>query len=195
MKYMDKKIKIEIEIAVLLLVIFVFVIFFAGFQEITYGKITQLITDFAKYHGLSGSFFVALLGSLWFLTIPYELIIGPLIKMSTYPLIALIIAAFGASLADIFNFYSGKKLGEVVIIKKIGKGNVSWINNFFSKWGAAILLFFGFIGFFSSYDLVALVVGAFSKMSFKKFYPITFAARILHFGVVFILIDLVIRII
>ena|GEM_PF-5674064 len=147
------------------------------------------LDSIVQSYGLAGGFVVSFVGSLWFLLFPYEIILAPILKLYQPAILAIVLFAIGATLADTVNFFSGRYLGEGVIRKKVSEKKLVRIEKFLEKWGIFTLLLFGFIGPVTSYDILALVMGGFSKMRFRLFLGITIVARIIHFTVVFFIAD------
>ena len=156
-------------------------------------QIVSILRDYAQTHGLWGGFLTAFIGSQWFIPFPYEVVVVPIMKLYKPTIFALLVVAAGAACADIVNFYTGRKLGENYILKKIDKNTVQKIQNFLTKYGIATLILFSFLGPVTSYDIVAFVVGGFSKMKFKTFLPVTYVCRIIHFSVALLLADVFLK--
>lgn len=156
--------------------------------------LVQSIYPFVQKYGLPAGFLFAAAGSLWFIPFPYEFVVVPVMKFYSPPIIAILVISAGAMLADFFNFYSGRKLGEKYIYKKIEHATLMRIQNFFEKYGALTLVLFAFIGPVTSYDVVAFVIGGFSKMRFSFFAPLTFVCRVIHFTFVFLIADFLLKI-
>ncbi|HIK00336.1 TPA: VTT domain-containing protein [archaeon] len=174
----------------------VFITVFLAIVKIQIEKNPEIISetrDFAKSYGLLGGFLTAFIGSQWFLPFPYELIVVPIMKLYKPTIIALLFIAVRSTVADIVNFYTGRKLGEKYILKRIEKKTAERIQNFLTKYGVATLVIFSFIGPVTSYDIVSFAVGGFSKMEFKTFLPVTFACRVIHFTVALLLADFLLR--
>ncbi|HIJ98254.1 TPA: VTT domain-containing protein [archaeon] len=142
--------------------------------------VSQTVQITQKY-GLLGGFAIAAIGSLWFLPTPYEIVIAPILKFYQPQFLAVLVIALGAFTADIFNFYSGRKIGEKLVRKRIEPATIKRIEKFLDKYGVLTLVVFGFIAPVTSYDIVSFVMGGFSRMPARIFFPVTFVARILHF--------------
>lgn len=189
----DNHKKNHVPFYLILFFVFLAVLFILGWKYLSMTSIVSFMQALVTKYGLFGGFAVSFFGSLWFFQFPYEILLAPILEFSRYPLLYLIVFALAATGADVINFYSGKKLGEIVLIERIGAKTVAKLNHILSKWGVAVMVFFGFIGPVTSYDLLALVIGAFSKMRFKKFISITLIVRMIHFSVVLVLADLIFK--
>ncbi|MFH1424114.1 MAG: VTT domain-containing protein, partial [archaeon] len=136
-----------------------------------------LLKNFVQQHGLMGGFAVSFTGSLWFVLFPHEIILAPILRFYEPAYVAILVFAFGAVFADTINFFSGRYLGEAVLHKRIKPEKLAQIQGVLDRWGMYTLILFGFVGPVTSYDLLALVLGAFSKMKFRTFIAVTIPAR------------------
>ena len=143
--------------------------------------VVQQTVDVTQKYGLLGGFAIAAIGSIWFLPTPYEIVIAPILTFYHPQFLAVLVIALGAFTADIFNFYSGRKIGEKLVRKRIEPATIEKIERFLDKYGVVTLIIFGFLAPVTSYDIVSFVMGGFSKMPARIFFPVTFVARLLHF--------------
>ncbi len=150
--------------------------------------VAQTVAITQKY-GLLGGFVIAAIGSIWFIPTPYEIVIAPIIKFYQPQFLAVLVVALGAFIADIFNFYSGRHIGEKLVRKKVDPRTIQRIEKFLDKYGVATLVLFGFLAPVTSYDLISFVMGGFSRMRPQIFFPVTFVARIVHFVMVLLIAD------
>lgn len=153
----------------------------------------SMLESFVQNHGLKAGFLISFIGSLWFVTFPYEIPLSPFLKFYIPHFIPIITFAVASSFADALNFLTGKKLGKSVAERKIKKETLKKIQNFLNKYGLYTLFLFSLIGFASSYDIVVFVVGSFSNIKFKKLMLATFLCRIIYFSVVLVIANLLIK--
>jgi len=151
-----------------------------------------IIEGFVQSYGVLGGISTTFIGSLWFVIFPWEIIVGPILKFHVQPIPLIFIFALAGVGAHWLNFIMGRKLGESFIHKKIDDAHLEQIQGFLDKYGLYTLFFFGVIGPFTSYDVLALFMGGFSKMTLRLFLLITTVAQFLHFLVIFLLADFVI---
>ncbi len=186
------KIKIHNHLKIILFFVLVFgiIVVALSFLKIQLERNPEIISvarDYAQSHGIWGGFLIAFIGSQWYIPFPYEIVVIPIMKLYKPTIIALLFIAAGATGADVVNFFTGRRLGEKYVLKKIEKATAVRIQNFLTKYGVATLVLFSFIGPVTSYDIVSFAVGGFSKMEFKTFLPVTFACRVIHFTVALLL--------
>ena len=148
------------------------------------------VQQFTEEYGLVGGIIVTYIASLWFVVFPWELIVGPILIYYPIPIIPIFIFALTAVFAHILNFYMGRKVGEEFICNKINPKKLKKIQKFLDKYGIYTMFIFGVIGPFTSYDILSLVLGGFSKIKYKLFILVTLIAQILHFIVLFLLAKL-----
>ncbi len=182
-------------IAIIALIIIVFFIVLSALQLLIERNpgVILVARSVAQKYGLPGGFIVAAVGSIWFIPFPYEIVVAPLLKFYSPPLLAIVVIAAGATLADIFNFYSGRKIGEKYLRKKVEAKTVDRIENFFEKYGIVALIILGFIAPVTSYDLAVFVIGGFSKMKYYTFLPVSFLCRVIHMTIVYFVADIFIK--
>jgi len=153
----------------------------------------SLIGGLVESYGILGGIAVTFVSSLWFIVFPWELIIGPILKFHPQPLYPIVIFTITALGAHWLNFIMGRKLGQAFIHKRISDDKLEKIQGFLDKYGVYTLVFFGVIGPFTSYDVLSLVIGGFSKMRLRVFLSITLIAQFIHFLVLFLLVDVIIN--
>ena len=149
--------------------------------------IVSQVAAVAQKYGLLGGFAIAAIGSIWFIPSPYEIVVAPIIKFYHPQFLAILVIALGAFTADVFNFYSGRKIGEKLVRKRVEPATIGRIEKILDKYGVATLVIFGFLAPVTSYDIISFVMGGFSRMPPRIFFPITLAARILHFIMVLLI--------
>ncbi|MFO7872069.1 MAG: VTT domain-containing protein [Candidatus Undinarchaeales archaeon] len=176
------------EFIVAIIAVFIAILIFRYFLSL-YPSAVFAVEGFVNTYGLSAGFIVTIVGSLWFLPFPYEFIIGPFMKFHANPFFLLIVFAIASSLADLFNFYSGRKVGEKIIEKKVQKNVLNTIRNAFNKYGMFVLILMGLISPVISYDIVAFAIGGLSTIKYRKLMLVTFIGRFLHLLVVYLFAD------
>jgi len=192
----ERRITKRTTILFFLLVAFWFILF-GGIDVLiaTQPVLIHSVKSFVSEHGLLGTFIVSFGGSLWFMAFPYEAVIAPFLKAYPIPLFAIGVATIGAVIADSVNFFSGRYLGHEVVRQKVPEKAFLKIEGFLTKWGDLTMIVFGFFGPVTSYDLLAFILGGFSKMRYRFFITVTVAARFIHFSMVFLIADLLIDVV
>lgn len=133
---------------------------------------------------LSGLFYVSILGSLFFLTMPSEAIfIYYLTSTEYFFFLILIILLLGNIFGLIFNYLFGRILGERVM-RKIFSKNFDKYQNKIDKYGGTFI----FIGniFPGPIELLSVFYGSF-KFEFSRYVFLSFMGRLIKYSILFLL--------
>ena len=185
----------SIAFVILTIAVIAAILLVVKFKVETDPGIVLAVKSFVQTHGLPAGVLIAIFGSVWFVPFPYDPLVVAIIKLYEPMFVAVLAIAGGATIADIVNFYSGRKFGEAFVLKYVKKETVVKIQKFLTKYGIATLIAFSFLGPVTSYDIVAFVVGGFSKMKFKIFLPVSFVCRIIHFSFGLLLAEFLLKLI
>jgi len=131
-------------------------------------------------NSLLGLFYLSLFGSLFFISMPIEIVFIYYLTLDYNPLIILIIASVGSLLGLTFNYLFGLVLGERFLR--------FFLKAKFDKFKASIDKFGGFIIFFgnvipSPVELATVVFGC-TRYSFRKFLIYSLLGRVVKFGAI-----------
>ncbi len=133
---------------------------------------------------LRGLFFVSILGSLFFLTLPAEALFIYFLNATDYNFVIIILIMLSGSIIGlIFNYSFGWLLGER-IIKFMFRKNFEKYKEKIDKWGGLVLFFGNIVP--GPIELLTVFYGAF-KFNFTRFAYLCMMGRLIKFIIIFIL--------
>lgn len=131
----------------------------------------------------TGLFAMAVLGSLFFLSLPSEILFIYYLSVGKSALIVFVVMVVGSLIGLAFNYFFGMLVGER-LLKFMFKKNFEKYRNMINKYGG-YLLFFGNI-FPGPIELLSLFYGAF-KYNFRYYLYLSMVGRAIKFGIILIL--------
>lgn len=129
-------------------------------------------------NSLLGLFYLSLFGSLFFISVPIEIVFIYYLSLGYSPFMVLLIASVGSLIGLIFDFLFGFVLGERVL--------KFFLKDKYDKFKKLVDRFGGFIIFFgnllpSPIELATVVFGA-ARFGFRKFVVYSLLGRVAKFG-------------
>ena len=128
---------------------------------------------------LLGSFFTTLFGGLFFLPIPFELLLYNFIFHNFFLLI--FFSILGLTISFTINYYIGQNLSEftkkIITIKKFYK-----MKNLINRYGAILIFFFNVVPIIFPSQPLSAILGVF-KYNKTKFYIVIISSQIIKYSI------------
>ncbi len=151
-------------------------------QNPTIYKYYLYLENEIKNNTLKGVFFVAILGSLFFLVLPSEAIFVYYLTSTSYnPLFIILLMVTGNVLGLVFNYIFGWLVGEK-ILKIMFRKNFENYKNKVNNYGGYVLLFGNILP--GPVEVLVVFFGGF-KYKFKSFLVLSAYGRLIKYGIIF----------